>query len=134
MVTKRGGYRGGARPYFLLAHTDNNLNKMASSDTLLELSGTITTVYPVEHDGRLNQLVQKVILDNCQVTSGITTVPLRLLLIVKVPDADAPIPFKVNHSLTAKGLFKRMPSDFLSYLHTVHAPSGYLRYDGKIYR
>jgi hypothetical protein len=103
-------------------------------DPLVEVSGTITTVYPMEHDGRRNQYIQKIIVDNAQVTHGIVQVPLRLLFVVKVPDVENPIPFQVNHTITAKGFFRRRSSDFLSFLHTIHAPSGYIRYDGKVYR
>jgi hypothetical protein len=105
-----------------------------SSDTLLELSGTITTIYPIEHDRRTDQYIQKLIIDNAQVTHGITTVPLRVLIIIKVTDTESPIPFQLNHPITAKGFFRRESSDFLSFLHMVHAPSGYIRYNGKIYR
>lgn len=104
------------------------------NEPLIELTGTITTVYPVEHDGRSGQFIQKLILDNAIAVQTVETIPMKLLIVIKVHDAESPIPFLVNHPITVKGFFRRLPQDFLSFVHRVHAPSGFIRYDGKVYR
>ncbi len=104
------------------------MNKSRTNE-IIEVYGVIATIFPVDMDNS-----QKIIIDNAAVLNSIVQVEPRILLIVKQPFFDN-IDFKVGLPITAKGVFSRRKSaDFLSILHTAHAPIGFIRYDGKVYR
>lgn len=109
-------------------------NPTFDRDELIEVIGTIVVVQPLEFEPSANQYIQKIILSNAIAVNHVINLPDRVLVLVRLTGNTDPIPFRVNDPITVKGFFKRLPSDSLSYLHTTHAPSGYIRYDRKIYR
>ena len=104
-----------------------------SINDIFEITGTIITVYPTEVDKNGNFL-QKVILANANGINTNIIIGSRVLVLVKFQQYDDLIEFKVNDPITVKGHFVKGNNNFLDTIHTVHAPTGYLRYNGKIYR
>lgn len=108
------------------------VNRVITSE-IYEVTGTISIVYPVEID-QYAHMVQKIVIDNAVALNSNTTVGPRVLLIVKVSEFEDVIDFTVGSAITAKGSLNRGNANFLDTLHTIHAPTGYIRYKGKIYR
>ena len=102
-------------------------------DDVLELTGTISALYPIESDNTGN-LIQKVILDNVTAINSNINITSRVLLIVRVQEYVDPIEFSINSPITAKGVFSNGSANFLPTLHTIHAPTGFIRYNSKVYR
>ena len=109
-------------------------NPTLDRDVLVEVTGTIVAVDSLQFDPSVNQYIQKVILTNANAVNHVITIPDRVLIMVRLTSNIDPIPFHVNDPITVKGFFKRSPTGFLSYMHKTHAPSGYIRYNGKVYR
>lgn len=101
------------------------------NDPLIQVVGTIVVVQPPTIDKQSTQYVQKIILDNVMAVNNVINLPDQLLVITK---STGVIPFKVNDPITVMGFFSRQLSGGLSYMYGVHAPQGYLRYSGRIFR
>ena len=108
-------------------------NPSTKSDELIQVIGTIAIVEPLSLDPSTGQYVQKVVIQNALAVNNPINLPPRLLITVRVIGNSNPIPFRVNDPITVKGFYKQLPPDFLSYMYNTHAPSGYIRYSGKIY-
>ena len=106
---------------------------VAIDEGIIEATGTIATIYPVEHDGS-SQWVMKLILENVHVLNNIAGMDASVLAIVSMNAAFPPIPFELNSPITVKGILSHRKPGQLSVLHTLHAPVGFIRYRGKIYR
>lgn len=100
-------------------------------DPLIEVVGTIMTVEPFVYDTASHLYIHRLILENCMVVNNVINVPSRILIMIRSTDA---ISFKVNDPITVKGFFKRQKEDSLSYMYSVHAPQGYIRYSGRVFR
>ena len=101
------------------------------NDPLIQVIGTIVVVQPPSVDIHGSQYVQKIIISNTMAVNNVINVPDRILVITK---STGVIPFKVNDPITVMGFFSRQFSGELSYMYGVHAPQGYLRYSGRIFR
>lgn len=94
----------------------------------IEISGTISSIYPIESNNS-----QKIILDNCSGLNTIIPVEPRIVAVIKHPAEDF-INFAVGDPITVKGIFtRRKSSDYLSTVHHIHKPIGFIRYNGKVY-
>jgi len=102
------------------------------NDKLVEITGTITTIEPPSI-GASDVFHQRLLLENAQPVNVAVALPRKLLLTVQYPIGST-IPFQLGTPITAKGFFRQSSADSLSYMYNLHAPAGYIRYNGKIYR
>lgn len=100
---------------------------------LIEITGTITDVLPLQLDGK-GFIVHDVILDNVTSIRNNTLIRSRVHLIARVLQTEGAIDFKVNNPITVRGVFLPGNQDTLDTIHMAHAPNGFIRYSGKIYR
>ncbi len=101
---------------------------------LLEISGTVGTVYPPEQTSL--GLVQKVIVTNvtCRNEPLTARIPHTVLLLIKWNrDIDTLPRIIAGTPVSAKGRFKDGDQNHLAVLSAVHAPNGFLRWGGAIY-
>ena len=100
----------------------------------LTMSGTIESVFAPELDIVLNHQVQNVVVNNVMTTNRSTNVPNHILFTLRVLQTDIPIDFSIGKPITIKGMLHRRSADFISVVTHTHAPTGFIRYDGKIYQ
>lgn len=100
----------------------------------IQLSGTVHRLFPSEKDAN-GYTVLKVMLSNL-VASGATNakVDTNALLMIRILNEFVIPPFTPGHPITIKGVYVQMGPEELSIIHSTHAPLGFIRYDGQIYR
>jgi len=103
------------------------------SEPIIEVSGTVMVVYPIEFDS-IGNGVQKLIINNVSCNTHTIQTESKLLLVVKVADTRNPLVFTLTDPITVRGYYFKRTFDFLSVIHTVHAPIGFVRYKGKVYQ
>jgi hypothetical protein len=100
--------------------------------SVFQVTGTIVQVYaPVRVGG---VILQQLVLENVTGNRNNTGIPSRVLVLVNLEGSAAPIDFRVNEPITVKGTFVQATRDALATIHTTHAPVGYVRYNGMVYR
>jgi hypothetical protein len=101
----------------------------------IELSGTISNIMPYEIDVR-GQNVQRILLNNVNTSHPNPNVqinPTVLVIVRTIPTVT--IPFAIGEPITCKGKYEAAsPYSRLPTLTYVHAPNGFVRYHGTIYR
>lgn len=110
---------------------------MTALDDYIQMSGTVAQILSPETDSE-NSLVQRVMLTNLNATGSahgadIITDPTALLM-VRILNVEHQIPFNVGEPITIKGKYVRRAPQELGLIHSTHAPSGFIRYKGRIYR
>lgn len=116
------------------SHTSYYSNLMDASAVLVQVTGTIESVFPCTQDFTHNHVIQQIVLQNVMAVNNTINLPARILLMVRMLNTNDPIPFTVNYPITVKGLFTRRHNDFISYITHCHAPTGFIRYNGKVYK
>lgn len=109
---------------------------MSNLDDYIQMSGTVQSVLTPDRDAE-GLLIQRVILINLSPSGSSDSRPIidsKALLMVRIINAHSSIPFAPGHPITVKGKYVRQSPNELSIVHSTHAPLGFIRYDGKIYR
>lgn len=99
----------------------------------VEISGTIAQVLPMEVDMR-GDFVQRLILNNVTTISRVVQVNSRVILLVRT-DPMVTIPFQINDPISVRGRYEpALGVTNLPVISFAHAPTGFIRYNGKVYR
>ena len=100
---------------------------------VVEITGTIVAVHPLEFSNIQGTLHQKIILNNVQGTSANIDFPDRILVTVRYVNENDVINFRVGDPITVKGDFVLAKPGNLSYMKNTHVPFGFIRYNDKIF-
>jgi hypothetical protein len=100
----------------------------------IEIYATIASVMPAERDFK-GDYTQRLLLTNVTTRNRTIQVNAQVILYVRF-DASMPITFSVGNPITAMGIYNPAAGN-ISHLPSMtfaHAPTGYVRYAGKIFR
>ena len=99
----------------------------------VEVSATIRTVYPIESDFKGDN-VQKLLLSNASTATRGAQVNPQMVLVVRT-DPSITIHFAAGDPIVARGRYD--PGAGIGQLPTLqyaHAPTGFIRYNGQVFR
>lgn len=101
-------------------------------EPIIEIFATISAIYPVELS-RFGTFEQKILVDNATTINTVLPVDSRILVVVRYSKKEDVISFEVNKPITVRGNYTSA-STAIKMIHHTHAPLGYIRYSGKVYR
>lgn len=100
----------------------------------IEISGTISSVLPIEYDHQGTE-VTRLLLSNVNTTSQAFMVSPSVLLYVRMSGSILGIYFKVGDPITAKGYYNRNTAGTgLDSLDFTFNPVGFVRYLGRVHK
>lgn len=99
----------------------------------IDVSGTIQMIMPIETDMYLNKS-QRIIIVNATTTNRNVQVQPTVVVLMKT-DPSIVIPFKTGDPITIRGTYLPPSSpNQLATMSNAHAPTGFVRYSGRVYR
>lgn len=103
-------------------------------DPVVQIIGTVTSVYPpVPSDDGTATFTQKLIVSNVTAAAN-TRRHVDSRVVVSVKTSQEPIDFKEGTPISIRGIYEKpVTTDYMPLMHSVHAPLGWIRYNGRIY-